>query len=124
MSKDYPRSYRIADQIQRELSDLIRQEVKDPGLSALLTISAVDLSRDLSVAKIYITVMESAQRDSSMEALQRAAGFLRSQLARRMTLRAVPQLRFFYDESLEQGAHLSGLIDAAVKSDAHNDNEQ
>ena len=121
-NKDYPRSYRLADQIQRELSTLIRTEVKDPGISPLLTVSAVDVSRDLSQAKIYITVLEETQRESSMAALSRAAGYLRSQLANRLSTRSVPQLRFHYDESVERGEHLSGLIAAAVKSDAQNDN--
>ncbi len=121
MSKDFPRSYRVADQIQHELSSLVRNQVKDPGISPLLTISAVDVSRDLSVAKIYITVLGDEQRESSMAALARASGYLRSQLASRMSLRSVPQLRFYYDESIEQGEHLSGLIDAAVQSDQSND---
>lgn len=121
MSKDFPRSYRVADQIQHELSSLVRNQVKDPGMSPLLTISAVDVSRDLSVAKIYITVLGDEQRESSMAALARASGYLRSQLASRMSLRSVPQLRFYYDESIEQGEHLSGLIDAAVQSDQSND---
>ena len=121
-SKDYPRSYRLADQIQRELSTLIRTEVKDPGVSPLLTISAVDVSRDLSLAKIYITVLDENQRESSMAALSRAGGYLRSQLASRLSTRSVPQLKFHYDESVERGEHLSGLIAAAVKSDANNGN--
>jgi ribosome-binding factor A len=121
--KDFPRNYRIADQIQRELSSLVRTEVKDPGLSHLLTISAVDVSRDLSIARVYITVLEETQRETSMIALQRAGGYLRSRLAARLTLRAVPQLRFYYDESVERGEHLANLIDAAVKSDAHKDSD-
>ncbi len=123
MRKEFPRNYRIADQIQRELSSLVRTEVKDPGLSHLLTISAVDVSRDLSVARVYITVLEETQREISMIALQRAGGFLRSQLAARLSLRAVPQLRFYYDESVERGEHLTNLIDAAVKSDANKDHD-
>ncbi len=122
MRKDFPRNYRVADQIQRELSSLVRTEVKDPGLSHLLTVSAVDVSRDLSIARVYITVLEATQRESSMLALKRASGYLRSQLAARLSMRAVPQLRFYYDDSVERGEHLSGLIDAAVKSDAHDEN--
>jgi ribosome-binding factor A len=121
--KDFPRNYRIADQIQRELSSLVRTEVKDPGLSHLLTISAVDVSRDLSLARVYITVLEETQREMSMLALQRAGGYLRSRLAARLMLRAVPELRFYYDESVERGEHLANLIDAAVKSDEHKDSD-
>lgn len=124
MSKDYLRSFRVADQIQHELSSLIRTQVKDPGVSPLLTITAVDVSRDLSVAKVYISVLGEAQRESSMAALARAGGYLRGQLASRMSMRSVPQLRFYYDESIEHGQHLSGLIDAAVRSDGDENNNQ
>ena len=118
MAKDYPRSYRLADQIQRELSALIRTEMKDPRVSPLLTISAVDVSKDLSQAKIYITVMHAEQRQSSLAALGRASGFLRSQLASRMSLRSVPHLHFYYDESAERGQQVADLIARAIKSDA------
>ncbi|MEM7206701.1 MAG: 30S ribosome-binding factor RbfA [Pseudomonadota bacterium] len=121
MSGEYPRSYRVADQIQRELSVLVRNGVKDPGISSMLTISAVDVSRDLSIAKVYVTVLDEAKRESSMEALKRASGFLRSQVATTLRMRSVPQLRFYYDESIERGQKLSGLIDAAVRSDAKPD---
>ena len=108
------RRARIADQIQRELADVIRLEVRDPRVG-MVTLTGVDVSRDGSHAKVYFTVMgaEAAARDAA-EGLQRAAGFLRTQLAHRLSTRSVPELHFEFDESVERGVRLSRLIDEAV----------
>jgi len=117
MPREFSRASRVADQIQRDLSGLIRQEVKDPRVG-LVTITAVEVNRDLSHAKIYVSSLaEAAGVEQSVEALQRAAGFLRSQLSRTLNLRSVPQLQFLYDASVERGVRLSHLIDVAVASD-------
>ncbi len=116
MPSDYPRSHRVADFIQRELSGLIRNEVKDPRLSPMMTISSVEVSRDLAVAKIYYSVFDTEERDDTQQALDSSAGFLRQKLARQMKTRSVPQLRFYYDDSAERGAHMSALIADAVAS--------
>lgn len=105
------RSARIADQIQRELAELIR-DLRDPRIG-LVTLTGVELSRDQSHAKVFFTVLGS-EADTAGEGLQRAAGFLRSELARRLTTRKVPELHFAYDESVERGVRLSRLIDEAV----------
>ena len=110
------RSARIADQIQRELAEVIRLEMRDPRVG-LVTLTGVELSRDQSHAKVFFTVLGSESGDS-LEGLQRAAGFLRSELARRLTTRKVPELHFAYDESVERGVRLSQLIDAAVRPPA------
>jgi ribosome-binding factor A len=116
MPRDFSRAARIADQIQRDLSDLIRQEVKDPRIG-LVTITAVDVSRDLSHAKVYVSSLGgAASSEQSTQALQHAAGFLRSQLAQMIKVRSIPQLHFIYDVSVERGARLSQLIDEAVAS--------
>ena len=108
------RSARIADQIQRELAELIRLELRDPRVN-FVTLTGVELSRDKSHAKVFFTVMGGeAQQEETLEGLQRAAGFLRSALAHRLTTRTVPQLAFAYDESIERGVRLSRLIDDAV----------
>jgi ribosome-binding factor A len=108
------RRARIADQIQRELAEVIRLELRDPRVG-LITVTGVELSRDQSHAKVFFTVLgaESAARDAA-EGLQRAAGFLRTQLAHRLTTRKVPELHFEFDESVERGVRLSKLIDEAV----------
>src|ERR1700693_3411642 len=118
MPREFARAARIADQIQRDLSDLFRQELKDPRVG-LVTITAVEVSRDLSHAKVYVTSLAEAEStEQSVQALQHAAGFLRSQLARTLNLRTVPQLHFVYDVSVERGVRLSHLIDQAVAGSA------
>lgn len=121
MPRDFPRTRRIGEQMQRELAALIRTEVKDPRVG-MVTVSAVEVTRDLAHAKVFITVLgdEDARRDS-LTALNKAAGFLRHELGQRMLTRTVPQLRFVYDESIERGSRLSALIDAAVASDRHDE---
>ena len=118
MPREFSRASRIADQIQRDLSGLIRQEVKDPRVG-LVTITAVEVNRDLSHAKVYVSSLgEVGAVEQSVEALQHAAGFLRSQLGRTLKIRSVPQLQFIYDASVERGVRLSHLIDEAVASDS------
>lgn len=118
MPRDYPRSRRIADQVQRELSDIIRLELKDPRVG-MITITDVDVSPDNKNARVFFTVLGGEKRvEDATAGLRRAAGFLRSELAQRMKMRSVPQLEFRYDASVERGMHLSQLIDAAVAEDA------
>lgn len=120
MPKDFPRSRRIAEQIQRELSDIIRLELKDPRVG-MLTITDVEVSQDHAHAKVFFTLLgNQPEIEATERALAHAAGFLRSQLARRIRLRTVPQLQFKYDASVERGARLSQLIDAAVSTDSAN----
>jgi ribosome-binding factor A len=116
MPKSFPRSRRIADELQRELAQLIRTEVKDPRIG-LITLTDVVVSPDLSHAKIFVTSLgEAAALTGCLEGLRHAAGFLRVALSHRLKLRSVPELHFVYDESVERGVHLSHLIDDAVKT--------
>jgi ribosome-binding factor A len=110
-----PRRARIADQIQRELAEIIRLELRDPRIG-MVTITGIEVTRDQSHAKVFFTVLgaESAA-EAALEGLQRAAGFLRSELARRLSTRSVPDLHFEHDVSIERGARLARLIDEAVK---------
>jgi len=115
MPRDFSRSSRLAEQIQRDLSDLIRLEVRDPRVG-LVTVTEVEVSRDLSHAKVYVTSLAGAgQAAHSIQALQHAAGFLRTRLAQGLKARTVPELHFVYDESVERGIKLSRLIDQAVE---------
>ena len=108
------RSARIADQIQRSLAELLRTEVRDPRVG-LITLTGVELSRDQSHAKVFFTVLGSADEVKACdEGLARAAGFLRAGLAHRLSTRTVPELHFAYDDSIERGVRLSRLIDEAV----------
>lgn len=120
MAKDYSRTERIADQLQRELAQLIQFQVKDPRLS-MVTVSYVKVSRDLGFADVYITVFplhgkteEQALADS-LAVLKHAAGFLRTELSHCIKLRTVPQLRFHFDEAIERGRQLDRLITVSTK---------
>lgn len=111
MPKDYSRSERVADQIQRELAQLIQQEIQDPRVH-LVTVSAVRVSKDLSQATVFVSSLDKGHEiKEQIEALNHAAGFLRHGLAQRMRLRVVPNIRFRYDESIERGVRLTHLID-------------
>ena len=120
MAQEYSSTQRVADQIQRELASLIQREVKDPRVG-MATVSAVEVSRDLSHAKVFVTIFNGSEDEQeiieSVKALNSASGFLRSQLGQRMKLRIVPTLRFHYDDSLSRGNYLSNLIDQARASD-------
>ena len=117
MPKDYPRSRRVAEQIQRELAEIVRLEMRDPHFS-LMTIMDVEVSPDLEHAKVFVTSLNPATAHAELvKRLNQSAGFLRTQLARRMKLRMVPTLAFAYDESVERGMSLSRLIDEAVAED-------
>lgn len=123
MAKDYSRTQRIGDQMQRELASLIQREIKDPRL-ALVTITAVEVSRDLSHAKVFITIMGKDDDEDAVKGnlriLNDAVGFLRMQLGKAMKLRTVPQLHFSYDASVRRGVELASLIERAVAEDRKN----
>ncbi len=107
---------RVADQIQRELSELLRLEVKDPRIG-MITLTEVHLSPDLAHARIYFTTLDEGEaRKQTLQGLRRAAGFLRSALGTRLNIHMAPELHFEFDESVERGARLSRLIDEAVSA--------
>ncbi len=130
------RAQRVGDQIQRELASLIQLEVSDPRIG-MVSITGVEVSRDLSHAKVYVTVMNTLSEDATInqltlsspgeldrieieeniKALTKASGFLRTMLSKRLHTRIIPKLQFYYDDSVERGHQLSGLIDNALKAD-------
>lgn len=123
--REFKRTDRVADQLQQELAVLIQREVKDPRLG-MITVSGVTVSRDLGYADVYITLLgdnEAGRMKENLAVLKRAAGFLRSQIARRIKLRHVPELRFHYDESVVRGQRLSSLIEEAVARDRSRDSD-
>ncbi len=113
MRKNSIKNTRINMEVQRELSEIIRTEVKDPGLDgAMVTVVSVEVTPDLKYCKAYISVLggdEAAQK--ALEGLKRAVGFIRKELARRVNLRNTPQIKFILDQSIEYGVHMSRLID-------------
>ena len=119
MAKEYARTQRVADHLQRELAALIQHEVRDPRVG-MISITGVDVSRDLGHAKVYYTAMGSDSGEDareSTEALNKAAGFLRSQLSRDSAMRSVPQLRIYFDSSVGRGRDLEELIQQAADAD-------
>jgi len=126
MPRDFPRSRRIEDQVQRILSEVLRVSVRDPRLNGVI-VTAVDVSRDLGVAWVYFTSLDPDQDAAELlEAFESAMGFLRSQLAKQLTVRQVPELRFRHDDSMQRGSDMDKLIDDAVANDhrgRHDDQE-
>jgi len=111
VKRGHGRPQRLGDLIQRELSGLLRLELRDPRVG-MLTITSVDVSPDMSHAKVFFTLLEKDKLEDTLHGLKRSAGFLRSQLAKRISMYTTPELRFEYDESVERGDHLSRLIDS------------
>jgi ribosome-binding factor A len=119
MPREFNRSERVAGQIRRELAQLIQHEVKDPAIG-FISLSDVEVTRDLAHAKVFITVFESDKAASTLAALRHAAGYLRHRLGQEMRIRSVPELHFHHDSSVETGQHMDNLIDAALASDRGN----
>jgi ribosome-binding factor A len=112
MPLEYSRGQRVADQIQRQLAQLIQQEVRDPRIG-MVTLTAVEINRELDHAHIYVTVLgDQNDIDLALTGLKQASGYLRSKLASRLKLRTTPQLRFVFDKSLQEGNRLTALIDS------------
>lgn len=114
--REFNRSERVAGQMRRELAKLIQSEVKDPGLG-FVSVSDVEVTRDLSHAKVYVTVFETDKAADSLKALSRAAGFLRKRLGQTMRIRSVPELHFQHDASVETGIAMDELIERARATD-------
>ena len=122
MPKDYARTDRIAEQIQRDLAELLRLEIRDPRVR-MITLTGVEVTRDYAHAKVFYTTLNGASEEMQ-QGLEHASGFLRKQLTHLIKLRITPQLHFVYDASVERGAHLSQLIEQAIASDQHLDNKK
>lgn len=117
MPKLSQRLLRVADQIQRELGDILHTELKDPGVG-MITLTGVEVSTDLAHAKVFFTTLGDAESLArTHKGLRRAGGFLRHALSQRLKVHNIPELHFEYDPSVERGIHLSQLIDAAVSDD-------
>jgi ribosome-binding factor A len=118
MPREFSRNQRLGAQVQRTLSELLRLEVKDPSLKGV-SLTSVDLSRDLSVARIYFSLLNPSDDPQPVqEGLQRASGFLRRKLGGELDIRHVPELRFVHDDSVAQAFEITRLIDRSTKSDS------
>jgi ribosome-binding factor A len=117
MQKVSNRPRRVAELIRRELAMLIPRELDDPQAHQI-TLTGVEVSRDMSSARIYFSLLSGAAEAKKMtKSLNRAAGFLRHVLMGRVSLRTVPALRFYFDESVERGARIDSLIEQAITED-------
>lgn len=114
MARSSGRSQKVGDQIQRELSEIIHRELRDPRVG-MITLTSVDVSPDCGYATVYFTCLEKDHVREAKVGLDRATGFLRSQLGKRIKIWTTPELKFVYDESVERGDRLSRLIDSANK---------
>lgn len=111
--KGFQRSDRVAEQVRRDLADLIRSELKDPRVG-MISLTAVELTPDYAHAKVFFTTLDAEHLEEIERGLKRAAGFLRRELGRRIHIHTLPELHFIYDNSLEHGASMSLLIDKAA----------
>ncbi len=118
MAKEFSRTRRIGQQLQQELAMVLQRDMKDPRIG-MVTVNDVDVSRDLSFAKVYVTFFDedSEQIQSKLEALRKAAGYVRSLVAGRMKLRVMPELKFEYDSSLMEGIRMSTLVTEVISKD-------
>jgi len=117
--KESGRTLRVADYLRDELAGIIRSGMRDPRVT-MVTLNDVRVSKDLAYADIYVSSVlaeDTASRESLIDALNHASGYLRTSIARRSTMRTTPRLRFHYDRTEERGAELDALIDRAVRAD-------
>lgn len=112
MPRDFNRHERVAGSLRRELAVLIDRELKDPRLSSV-TVSDVEVSRDISHARVFVNTRSVDDASETLDALNHAAGFLRAKVGSVLRMRSVPELKFFYDDSIERGSHLDALIEKA-----------
>ena len=124
MPREFSRNQRLGNQVLRTLNELLRFETKDPRLK-MVSLTAVDLSRDLSVARIHFSLLDpNGDPEPVKEGLERAGGFLRGRLGREIKIRHVPELRFFHDDSAAEAQRISSLIEGALESDKNLESDQ
>lgn len=118
MARDYARTDRVGQQIQKEIAMIIQREVKDPRLG-MVTVNDVEITRDLAYAKVFVTffTLEGQSEKESEKILNEAAGYIRTILAKRIKARIMPELRFVYDQSMSEGVRMTTLVNQAVADD-------
>ena len=125
MAKEFSRTQRVSQEMQKEIAIILQREVKDPRVG-MATVSGVEVSRDLAYAKVFVTFLDVLTTDNhapdrvknGIKALQDASGFIRTLIGKAMRLRVVPELTFAYDNSLVEGMRMSNLVTNVVKNDA------
>ncbi|RPE04762.1 30S ribosome-binding factor RbfA [Candidatus Pantoea deserta] len=120
MAKEFGRPQRVAQELQKEIAIILQREIKDPRLGMMVTVSGVEVSRDLAYAKVFVTFLNDQDEDAvknGLKALKEASGYIRILLGKAMRLRIVPDLTFFYDNSLIEGMRMSNLVSNVIRSD-------
>ncbi|MEJ1267158.1 30S ribosome-binding factor RbfA [Pantoea ananatis] len=120
MAKEFGRPQRVSQELQKEIAMILQREIKDPRLGMMVTVSGVEVSRDLAYAKVFITFLNDKDEEAvqnGLKALKEASGYIRTLLGKAMRLRIVPELTFFYDNSLIEGMRMSNLVTNVVKKD-------
>lgn len=119
MRKNSVKHVRVNQAVQRELSNIIRNEVKDPRVGIMTSVTAVDVATDLKTCKAYISILgNEEEKAETMKALEKAEGFIRRSLAANLNLRNTPEIRFVEDDSIEYGVNMSELIDKVIEKEA------
>ncbi|NRA85625.1 MAG: 30S ribosome-binding factor RbfA [Gammaproteobacteria bacterium] len=123
MAREFSRSRRVAQQLQKELAMIVMREIKAQEFG-MITINEVDLSRDLSYAKVYFTLLNDSPEliKKAVEMLNETAPYIRSLMGSKMKLRIVPELRFYYDKSLSEGIRMASMVTKAVREDKEKSN--
>lgn len=124
MAREFARTDRVSQEIQREIAVILQREIKDPRLG-MLTVSSVEVTRDLLYAKVFVTFFDDDQEviKTSISVLNDAAGYIRSILAKSLRARIMPNLRFVYDQSLAEGIRMSSLVDQVIRDDERKSNQ-
>ncbi len=118
MAREFSRTRRVGQELQKEIAMILQREIKDDRLK-LVTVSGVELSRDLNYAKVFVTFLENDPEkiEQGMAVLKDASGFIRSLVGKAMRLRVTPELRFSYDQSLVEGMRISTLVSSTIAED-------
>lgn len=127
MAKTFSRAQRVAQELQKEIAIILQREIKDPRLGGMVTVSGVDLSRDLAYAKVFVTFLNDntpEQVTEGVKVLNDAVGYIRTLVGKAMRLRIVPELTFVYDNSLVEGMRMSNLVTNVIRKDNERHNEE
>ena len=117
MPKENFRTDRISEEVRREVDKIIREEISDPRVSGMFSVTRADVTRDLRYAKIYVSIYEEDKRKPMMAALKKAAGFVRFHLGKRMDLRYTPEILFELDNNIEYGVHIASVINHVIQEE-------
>ena len=117
MPKENFRTDRISEEVRREVDKIIREEISDPRVGGMFSVTRADVTRDLRYAKIYVSIYEEDKRKPMMAALKKAAGFVRFHLGKRMDLRYTPEILFELDNNIEYGVHIASVIHHVIQEE-------